>query len=159
MNNYSRAGIPLEAVFTDLNYMDRRMVRCIPHILARGTDSNVMQVQANRIISANGLSTNSQVGCSVVSNGPRTTRAVQTYLRSWQDFTFDRERYPVEKMRKFVAELHRKGQRWVPIVDPGIAVKPGYAPYEAGLAQEVFVKDVTGQPYLGAVRAPAADFG
>lgn len=91
-------------------------------------------------------------------------------------------------------KLHAKGQRWVPIVDPGIMVNPEVrycssavssqhgiqtqewrcchasmyvvhdgmserqdawptqdAAYTDGLARDVFLKDVTGQPYVGQV--------
>ena len=51
----------------------------------------------------------------------------------WRDFTFDPERYPLEGMQRFVASLHASGQKWVPIVDPGIATFPGYAPYDQGI--------------------------
>lgn len=39
----------------------------------------------------------------------------------------------------------------MPILDPGIHVQDGYAPYEQGLAQDVFIKDITGKPYTGQV--------
>ena len=36
-------------------------------------------------------------------------------------------------MKKFVSEeLHSSGRKWVPILDPGIKIEPGYAPYESG---------------------------
>lgn len=54
----------------------------------------------------------------------------------------------------FVAGLHKNGQRWVPILDPAIHVLPGYAPYDTGIAQDVFIKDITGQPYVGEVSLP-----
>ena len=37
----------------------------------------------------------------------------------------------------------------VPILDPQIHMKPGYAPYDQGIAQGVFIRDMTGQPYFG----------
>lgn len=48
--------------------------------------------------------------------------------------------------------LHARGQRWVPITDCGIPHAPDDPAYTSGLAQGVFVKDVTGEPYLGQVR-------
>ena len=54
-------------------------------------------------------------------------------------------------MQEFVATLNKNGQRWVPILDPPIHIKPGYAPYDSGIAQDVFVKDITGNPYVGQV--------
>lgn len=55
-------------------------------------------------------------------------------------------------MQAWVEKLHGRGQRWVPIVDPGIKVEPGEAAYDDGIAKDVFLKDVTGQPYIGQVR-------
>ena len=56
----------------------------------------------------------------------------------------------------FVAKLHRAGQRWVPILDSPIHIQPGYAPYESGIAQDVFMKDLTGRPYVGQVKLASA---
>ena len=58
---------------------------------------------------------------------------------------------PGLRMQEFVATLNKNGQRWVPILDPPIHIKPGYAPYDSGIAQDVFVKDITGNPYVGQV--------
>ena len=89
VKNYSDADIPLEAIWTDIDHMDR-----------------------------------------------------------WTDFTFDPVNYPVEEMQRFVRNLTAKGQYWVPIVDPGIKIQKGYAPYEMGLKQDVFIKGAKGEPYL-----------
>ena len=83
-------------------------------------------------------------------------------------------------MQRFVAELHAKGQRWIPIVDPGavsatltclaitsrqqpllfpplagIKVDRGYPAYDAGMQQDVFMRGPDGKPYLGWVRHSA----
>ena len=47
--------------------------------------------------------------------------------------------------------MHANKQRWVLILDPCIHVSQNYTPYTTGLAQDVFVKDITGKPYLGQV--------
>lgn len=47
--------------------------------------------------------------------------------------------------------LHVQGQRWVPITDCGIPYAPDDPAFTSGLAQGVFIKDATGQPYLGQV--------
>lgn len=52
-----------------------------------------------------------------------------------------------------MAELHDTHKRFVPILDPGIPLLPGYAPYEDGIKQGVFLRDVTGSPYIGEVRS------
>ena len=52
----------------------------------------------------------------------------------------------------FLAMLKRQNQRWVPILDPEIHVRKGYAAYDSGIGNDVFVKDITGRPYVGQVR-------
>ena len=52
--------------------------------------------------------------------------------------------------------LNKNGQRWVPILDPPIHIKPGYAAYDTGIAQDVFVKDITGGNYVGQVLSRTA---
>ena len=37
----------------------------------------------------------------------------------------------------------------VPILDPQIHIQQGYAPYDQGIQQGIFIKDMTGQPYNG----------
>lgn len=37
----------------------------------------------------------------------------------------------------------------VPILDPQIHIMNGYEAYDQGIAQGVFLKDMTGQPYNG----------
>eukprot|EP00884_Botryococcus_braunii_P001446 jgi/Botrbrau1/11301/Bobra.0038s0064.1 len=50
----------------------------------------------------------------------------------------------------FVDKLHANGQRWVPIVEPGIMVEPGYPTYESGMKAGVFILDFTREkPVLG----------
>ncbi len=48
--------------------------------------------------------------------------------------------------------LHNSSRRFVPILDPGIPVLPGYTPYDEGIERDIFIRDVTGQPYIGEVR-------
>jgi hypothetical protein len=50
-----------------------------------------------------------------------------------------------------VSLLSKNGQRWVPILDPPIHIKPGYASYDSGIASNVFITDITGKPYVGQV--------
>lgn len=51
-------------------------------------------------------------------------------------------------MQAFVSALHAQGMYYVVIVDPGIKIEKGYPAYEQGLKDDIFVKDVTGNPYL-----------
>ena len=53
----------------------------------------------------------------------------------------------------FLDKLHGDGQQWVPIVDPGILIDPGYPAYDEGLKDDIFVKDASGQPYHGQVKS------
>ncbi len=39
------------------------------------------------------------------------------------------------------------GQHFVPIIDPGIGLTPGYEAYERGLREQLFVRDVTGESF------------
>ena len=54
-------------------------------------------------------------------------------------------------MQEFVGQLHANKQKWVPIVDPGIKMDPGYPAYDKGILAKAFVTDFTGEPYLGQV--------
>jgi alpha-glucosidase (family GH31 glycosyl hydrolase) len=73
------------------------------------------------------------------------------YMQDYRDFTLDSVDFSPKAMRRFVDGLHAKGQKFVPIVDPGIEPFPGYDAYEEGLQQELFIRDMTGQFYLGQV--------
>ena len=57
----------------------------------------------------------------------------------------------IEITQEFVERLHNSSRRFVPILDPGIPVLPGYKPYEEGIERDIFIRDVTGQPYIGEV--------
>ncbi len=56
------------------------------------------------------------------------------------------------RLQAFVARLHAAGQRWVPILDPGIHIRSGYYAYDSGVAQDVFLRDISGGYYVGQVR-------
>ena len=58
-------------------------------------------------------------------------------------------------VQAFVKQLHSNNQYWVPIVDPGIKVDPGYPAYDQGLAAKAFINDFTGKPYLGQAGLPS----
>jgi alpha-glucosidase (family GH31 glycosyl hydrolase) len=73
------------------------------------------------------------------------------YMNGYRDFTTDPINYPTSQMAAFVSELHANGQKYVLMTDPGIKIDPGYAPYEQGLKDGIFVKDVDGKPYVGKV--------
>lgn len=74
-------------------------------------------------------------------------------MQNYRDFTTDSVNFPTEDVANFVNELHKGGQHFVPIIDPGIMVYPnnGYDAYDRGLKEGLFVTDLSGNFYLGQV--------
>jgi alpha-glucosidase (family GH31 glycosyl hydrolase) len=60
-------------------------------------------------------------------------------------------RFPAAKMRAFVDQLHADGLQWVPIHDAAIAKRGGYKAYEEGSRDDVWIKDMRGETYVGQV--------
>lgn len=54
-------------------------------------------------------------------------------------------------MKQLVDGLHENGQHWIAITDAGVAADEGYAAYEDGEKESVFIKAATGDSYLGQV--------
>ena len=52
------------------------------------------------------------------------------HMDGFRDFTLQPERYAAPELAAFLQQLRERGQRWVPIVDPGIKVDPGYPAYD-----------------------------
>jgi alpha-glucosidase (family GH31 glycosyl hydrolase) len=73
------------------------------------------------------------------------------YMLAYKDFTTDPTNFPTADVKSFVDGLHANGQHFVPIVDPGIKVESGYDAYEQGLKDDIFVKDIQGNNFLGQV--------
>ena len=74
------------------------------------------------------------------------------YMQGYRDFTFDRQSFPVQDMREFVAELHADGQHYVAITDAGIKVdnSGNYSVFEDLVDAGCYVRDPTGAaPYHG----------
>ena len=57
-------------------------------------------------------------------------------------------------VQAFLEALHRRKQKWVPIVDPGILIDPDYAPYEEGIRDGIFLRDAAGGNYVGQASYP-----
>ncbi len=71
------------------------------------------------------------------------------YMDRYRVFTWNAEAFPDPK--ELIEELHGMGFKAVAILDPGIAVAPGYEPYDSGLAGDHFVTLPGGQPAKGRV--------
>lgn len=71
------------------------------------------------------------------------------HLDAHQVFTVDQDRFP--KLPVLAEELRRDGIRLVSIVDPAVRALPGNAVYDGGTAEDVFVRDASGQVVRGVV--------
>ncbi|XP_048847390.1 lysosomal alpha-glucosidase [Brienomyrus brachyistius] len=73
------------------------------------------------------------------------------YADKQRVFTFDPERFG--DLPAMVNEFHKKGLKYVLILDPGISSRtPGsYLPFDDGLRRRVFIMNSTGQPLIGKV--------
>uniref|UniRef100_A0A1B6EMJ2 P-type domain-containing protein n=2 Tax=Cuerna arida TaxID=1464854 RepID=A0A1B6EMJ2_9HEMI len=75
------------------------------------------------------------------------------YMKNNNDFTYDKESF--HGLPDFVDMLHKEGMHYMVKIDPGISAGelPGtYLPYDEGIAQRVFVSDLSGyRPFIGKV--------
>ncbi|NXI41675.1 LYAG glucosidase, partial [Galbula dea] len=74
------------------------------------------------------------------------------YADAKRDFTFNKKSF--KDYPEMVKDFHRRGLRYIMIVDPGISSSgpPGtYKPYDEGLKRGVFIRNATGQPLIGKV--------
>ncbi|KAG8145766.1 putative Acid alpha glucosidase protein [Naja naja] len=72
------------------------------------------------------------------------------YMNSTRDFAVDSEKFA--SLPQMVEDLHKHGQYYVLILDPGISStqRPGsYWPYDEGLKRGVFINDTEGKPLIG----------
>lgn len=74
------------------------------------------------------------------------------YMNSSNDFTYDKVAF--KGLPQFVRDLHDKGMHYIPLVDAGVSgsePKGTYVPFDKGLEMDIFVKNSTGQPFIGKV--------
>lgn len=80
------------------------------------------------------------------------------YMDTYRDFTNDPHRFPLDKYRRFVDQLHKDGQHYVPMFDAAIYVpnplnksEIDYPAFSKGNELDVFLKNPDGSLYIGAV--------
>ncbi|MFY0252955.1 TIM-barrel domain-containing protein [Chitinophaga sp. 30R24] len=71
------------------------------------------------------------------------------YMDAYKLFTWNKERFPDPK--QLSSQLDHMGFKLTVIVDPGIKVENGYAAYENGKKEDIFIKYSDGQNYTGQV--------
>lgn len=72
------------------------------------------------------------------------------YMDHRSVFSIDNVRFPIERMREIVHNLHSKNQRYVLMVDPAVA-RQEYKAFERGVEMNVFLKNRDGSPHEGVV--------
>lgn len=71
------------------------------------------------------------------------------YMDKYKLFTWDKSRFPDPKGMN--NQLKSMGFHTVTIIDPGIKKEPGYAAYDDGVKDDIFIKYPDGQYYTGQV--------
>lgn len=73
-------------------------------------------------------------------------------MNNSNDFTYNKEKF--KELPEFVKELHSKGMHYIPLIDPGVSASEqsgSYTPYDKGIEMDIFVKNSSGQPFIGKV--------
>ncbi|KAL5484357.1 hypothetical protein EMCRGX_G020837 [Ephydatia muelleri] len=73
------------------------------------------------------------------------------HMDDYKNFTLEYNNYSAPEVQNFVEHLHRRGMRYVVILDPAIKIDHGYEPYDDGLKQGIYIKDKNGKIYVGRV--------
>ena len=71
------------------------------------------------------------------------------YMVDFKNFTWKPDAFP--DLRQFQAEMKEDHLRLIPIIDAGIKVEEGYAPYDSGKAGDFFCKKEDGSDFVAAV--------
>ncbi|CAG86741.2 DEHA2D03190p [Debaryomyces hansenii CBS767] len=79
------------------------------------------------------------------------------YMDGYKDFTTDPHRYPLDKFKKFIDDIHGTDQHYIPMFDAGIYVpNPNnasdiYEIFHNGNESDSFLKNPDGSLYIGSV--------
>lgn len=71
------------------------------------------------------------------------------YMDAYKVFTWHPTRFP--QPEEMIRELGAMGVHTAVIIDPGVKVEKGYAAYEEGLQEDMFIKYPDGKPYTAQV--------
>lgn len=72
------------------------------------------------------------------------------HMDGHKDFTLNPTSYPRPKLLAFLDKIHKKGMKYIVLIDPGIAVNSSYGVYQRAMADDVFIK-YEGEPFLAQV--------
>lgn len=73
------------------------------------------------------------------------------YMNAYEDFSTDPVNYPAPALAAFIEKLHKQGQHYMVIMDPAIHNRTGYPTFDQGLQQDVFIKQASGDVFVGKV--------
>ncbi|KAK4763860.1 hypothetical protein SAY87_013298 [Trapa incisa] len=79
------------------------------------------------------------------------------HMDGHKDFTLNPNNYPRPKLLAFLDKIHRRGMKYIVIIDPGIGINSTYGVYQRGLAKDVFIK-YDGEPFVAQVWPGAVNF-
>eukprot|EP01117_Protostelium_nocturnum_P008400 TRINITY_DN29_c2_g1_i2.p1 TRINITY_DN29_c2_g1~~TRINITY_DN29_c2_g1_i2.p1 ORF type:complete len:707 (+),score=283.88 TRINITY_DN29_c2_g1_i2:811-2931(+) len=80
------------------------------------------------------------------------------YMQNYKDFTVDPVHFPQPEMRKFIDNLHKNGQQYTLIVDPGIKIEKGYPAHDEGEKYGLWIKRPSGKDAVGKVWPDLVNF-